>query len=363
MKYALHFVLFISIGLHAQNRKIEFPDIPGYQTLVCDLHMHTAFSDGSVWPDIRVREAIFDGVDAISLTEHLEYQPHQADIPHKDRNRSYEIAKKFAEGKDVIIIHGAEITRSMPPGHANAIFIEDANKLLQKDAMDAFREAQKQGAFVFWNHPNWISQRIDGIATLTPMHQQLIDEGLLHGIEVVNETTFADEALQLAYDQNLTVMGTSDIHGLIDWLFDIPGGGHRPVTLVFAAEKSEQGIKEGLLNRRTVAWHQNSLIGSEDLVNSLVMSSLEIKEWSYVKESTVASLTLVNNSDANYIMQNRSEFTFHENTDVFTIPAQGEFELQVKTLERKESFELVLEVLNTVIAPGKHAQIQLSVGD
>ena len=40
------------------NRKIEFPDLPGYKTLVCDLHMHSVFSDGSVWPDIRVQEAI-----------------------------------------------------------------------------------------------------------------------------------------------------------------------------------------------------------------------------------------------------------------------------------------------------------------
>ena len=30
--------------------KINFPDIPGYQTLKCDLHIHTVFSDGSVWP-------------------------------------------------------------------------------------------------------------------------------------------------------------------------------------------------------------------------------------------------------------------------------------------------------------------------
>ena len=56
------------------NRAIEFPNIPGYLTLKCDFHMHTVFSDGSVWPDIRVEEALKDGLDAIATTEHLELQ-------------------------------------------------------------------------------------------------------------------------------------------------------------------------------------------------------------------------------------------------------------------------------------------------
>jgi len=32
----------------------------------------------------------------------------------------------------------------------------------------------------------------------------------------------------------LTIIGTSDIHGLIDWQYNVPQGGHRPITLVFA---------------------------------------------------------------------------------------------------------------------------------
>ena len=90
------------------HQKIEFPNVPGYQTLVTDLHQHTVFSDGSVWPDIRVKEALFDGIDVISLTEHLEYQPHQEDLPHKDRNRSYELAKEYAKNHELIVIHGAD---------------------------------------------------------------------------------------------------------------------------------------------------------------------------------------------------------------------------------------------------------------
>ena len=130
------------------NRAIEFPDLPGFKTLVCDLHMHTVFSDGSVWPDIRVMEANKDGLDVIATTEHLEYQPYIDDIPHPDRNRSYELAKGFAKNSKLLVINGSEITGDMPPGHANAIFIKDANKLITKDPIDAYLEARKQDAFI-----------------------------------------------------------------------------------------------------------------------------------------------------------------------------------------------------------------------
>ena len=84
------------------NRSIEFPDIPGSKTLVSDLHMHTVFSDGSVWPNIRVKEAQKDGLDVIAMTEHIEYQSWIDDIPHPDRNRSFEYSSSFAKNTDVL---------------------------------------------------------------------------------------------------------------------------------------------------------------------------------------------------------------------------------------------------------------------
>ena len=41
----------------ADERAIQFPDTAEYQTLVVDLHTHTVFSDGHVWPSIRVEES------------------------------------------------------------------------------------------------------------------------------------------------------------------------------------------------------------------------------------------------------------------------------------------------------------------
>ena len=34
--------------------EISIPGFDGYETLKCDFHIHTVFSDGSVWPTVRV---------------------------------------------------------------------------------------------------------------------------------------------------------------------------------------------------------------------------------------------------------------------------------------------------------------------
>ena len=94
----------------------------------CDFHIHTVFSDGLVWPTVRVDEAYREGLDAIALTEHLEYRPHRQDII-ASHNRSYEIAEKTARNNQVILIRGSEITRPMAPGHFNAIFLNDCDAL------------------------------------------------------------------------------------------------------------------------------------------------------------------------------------------------------------------------------------------
>ena len=57
---------------HSHEHDITFPDIPGYKTLKGDFHQHTVFSDGVVWPHIRVDEAIAEGLDVISITDHVE---------------------------------------------------------------------------------------------------------------------------------------------------------------------------------------------------------------------------------------------------------------------------------------------------
>jgi predicted metal-dependent phosphoesterase TrpH len=357
-------LLCTSLNAHDNGRHervINFPNIPGYLTLKCDFHQHTVFSDGNVWPTIRVQEAEKDGLDAMALTEHIEYQPHKSDIPHPDRNRAYQIALTEAKNTKLIVINGSEITRRMPPGHSNAIFLTDANKLLVSDSVEVFREAKKQGAFTFWNHPNWLGQSKTGIATLTDVHKLLLKEKLLDGIEVVNDDTYSDEAIQIALDYNLTMMGSSDIHGLIDWQYNVPEGGHRPITLVFAKERTAESIKEALFAHRTAVWFNNTLIGREEFLVPLVKQSLTIRSAKYQEKKMVLSVTIENSSDAEYLLQSTGDFTFHKHADVVSLKPHEATTIEVKTVEEKKNVQLKFSVLNAVTAPKTHPQIMFDV--
>ena len=59
------------------RNEILLPVTDGFEVLKCDFHMHTVFSDGTVWPVVRVGEAWQEGLDAIAITDHLEYLPHR----------------------------------------------------------------------------------------------------------------------------------------------------------------------------------------------------------------------------------------------------------------------------------------------
>ena len=382
----------------SNSRFITFPDTQQYQTLVADLHTHSVFSDGHVWPNIRVGEALKDGVDALAITEHLEYQPPLADIPNKDRNRAYEEAKSAAKGREIIIINGSEITRDMPPGHINAVFIKDANKLFNIDlpknekdkeslsekikemqwgaetavkehyilanmwpAEKAIEAANQQGAFLFWNHPSWYRQAPDGIARLTPMHKKMIDKGYLHGIEVVNGNGYSAEAFQIAIDNDLAIIGTSDVHNLIDWDYEPHAGGHRPVTLVFARSKNANSIKQALEERKTVIWFKNRLIGLKENLIPLINSSLSIGTATYSDGTTIARFTIKNSSDATFLLNNLSEYSFTNSDNLIEIPAQGTKNLEVKTLEKVSVLNIGFEVLNALVSPNEKAIINLKI--
>jgi hypothetical protein len=258
------------------RRPLLVPDVPGFRTLQVDLHTHTVFSDGHVWPDVRSEEAWREGLDAIAITDHIEYQPHKADLP-TSHERSYQIAAPHGERLDLLVIRGSEVTRDMPPGHLNAVFLGAVTPIDRPDWRDALRAAREQGAFVFWNHPGWTGQQPDGVARWYPEHTEILEAGQLHGIEVVNERNYYPEAHRWALEKNLAPLANSDIHAPLNLDYHVHAGDHRPVTLVFARERSLEGIREALFARRSVAWSGDTLIGREELLRPLAAASITVE--------------------------------------------------------------------------------------
>jgi hypothetical protein len=290
-------LLFLCTLAGAQSRKIiNIPDIQGYQTLKCDFHMHTVFSDGTVWPTVRVQEAWQEGLDAISITDHIEYRPHSIDI-NADHNRSFEIAEPLANELKIILIRGAEITRKMPPGHLNALFINNANLLDRVNFNDALREARDQGAFIVWNHPCWKEQQPDSTVWWKE-HTYLLKNNMLHGIEVFNES-LCPEALGWAIEKKLTIFGNTDEHGSTNFSSE-----HRPMTLVFSKSRTQGGIKEALFSRRTVVYFDNSLVGESTYLNQLFFASLEFENVPLRLKNEESKLIFIKNiSDINYELE------------------------------------------------------------
>ena len=357
------------------DRTIVFPDTENYVTVITDLHTHSVFSDGHVWPSVRVSEALLDGVDVLAITEHLEYQPHRMDIPHPDRNRAYEEAAAAAKGADLIVVRGSEITRNFPAGHVNAVFLTDANELIKVPnapldpgefyaasqewpAQAAIDAAVEQGAFLFWNHPFWTEQ--DRQAGVTAFHEDNAKAGKIHGIEVVNGNGYSEEAFEVALKNGLVVIGTSDVHNLIDWDYKPHAGGHRPVTLVLSKSRTSKDVREALFAKRTIAWFKNLLIGRSSDVVPLIRSSLSLQSEGYRDGTSLARVVIGNRSDATFELVNLSQYTFLEHGSLIVVPAHGEIHFTVKTSEPLENIDLQFSVRNALVAPRSHPEITLS---
>lgn len=284
---------------------IHIPQVKGMEVLKCDFHMHTVFTDGHVWPNVRVQEAWKEGMDAISFTEHVEYIPHKEDV--KPGNlRSYDLAENMAKENNILLIKGTEVTRNTPPGHFNALFIQDDKNLVidnnsQQDDQ-AIQAVVNQNAFIFWNHPGWKATQIEGSYEWIPFVEKMYQEKKLHGIEVVNGFGFHKKALDWALDRNLTVIGNTDIHNLIAHDYDIEREGiHRTMTLVMARDRSVEAIREALEQGRTVAWSSKYLFGKEENVRHLFEACVSLSPAYHQKTNAKGVVTkyyeLKNNSD------------------------------------------------------------------
>ena len=355
----LLFAACIALPLFAQGRgKIEIPDLTGYVTLKCDFHMHSIFSDGVVWPTVRVDEAYREGLDAIALSEHLENRRYLqvieqfTDLSFKttSHNLSYEITKGYAKERGILLIRGSEITRQMPPGHNNAIFITDADALATPEYMDAFRAAKAQNAFVFWNHPGWIPQQPDTTLWFD-VHTQLLQEGLIHGIEVVNGPYYP-EAHRWCLEKKMTMLGNSDAHAPIA---PFASGKHRTMTLVFARSATPEAIYEALKERRTAVYYNDFVIGEEKYLKELFENALEI---SVTKNDNTATITLKNKSDLTFQLKSaghdsRLVYLRNVNLQPFTIAPQSVQTIGVRLNDGVKGGDINFRVENFLVEPEK----------
>ena len=305
--------------------KIVVPDIEGYKTLKGDFHIHTVFSDAQVWPTTRVHEAIWEGLDVIAMTEHIDTR-HQKMVKNGtftskcDRDYSYKLAKKAA-GKDLLVIHGGEITRGMPPGHFNCLFVKDNDDICNAaEATDhdevlamwgGLKEARNQGAFLMWNHPNWCKQAPNE-TKMWPEHKKILKEGYMDAIEIYNMACgYTPEGHEWALKHNLAMLGNSDCHAPFFMEVDYLHGAHRPVTLVFAKEKSIKGIREALDDCRSAVFAEGMVYGREQELRPLLEACLKVKSVKFMEKEVVITFENISSIPVTLTKGKGSEDTWY----------------------------------------------------
>ncbi len=381
---ALLFVLFLSastsaVAQSAVRRFIDIPNIPGYCTLKCDFHIHTVFSDGVVWPTVRVQEAVQEGLDAIVISDHDDYAPHRPELAIAF-HRSPEIARAAAEAAGIILIPGLEISRHEPYGHHNAIFLTDIsafafwdnNAKAPLDTLASYRMAASQKAFLFWNHP-WAMPPLwkpDKVSVWTAAQDTIYGNGWLGGIEVVNGKRYDPVAHRFSIEKKLTILGNTDLHNLSAYEYDTFNGGHRPMTLVFAKERSLEGIREALVARRTAVWSGDTLIGEarylQPIFEQSVTASAARIELSPGNRTTVL---LSNATDIPVTLERNPGGTewdgMMEIPRQLTIPAHRSATVQIRARTGKpatiQTGRPAYRVTNFLVAPEKELDVTLPV--
>ena len=312
----------------ATRKEVVLPGVNGYNVYKADLHTHTIFSDGQVLPALRVREAWLDGLDIMAVTEHVEYRPHEdtfvdylEDYVSKkydkaannrlvdggqvgkegimvDLNYCVQQSQSAAKQYGLLIIPGCEITRNgTTVGHFNALFTSDNNTIYNPDPVQAVRNAKAQNAIVMHNHPGWTRKNID----FTETEKVLYGEGLIDGVEVMNGSEFYPGIVDRVNERGLFIAANSDIHATtaIDYKLN---GTERPMTLIFAKDKSLESIKEALVADRTLALGFNTVCGAEQLLKDFFVAGVKTQVVS-VDSKDRSTVMLTNCTSVPYLIK------------------------------------------------------------
>lgn len=306
-----------TIRKEPHRREIIIPQVNGYNVYKADLHTHTVYSDGSVTPDYRVREAWLDGLDVMACTEHIEYRRFEGQflqflkghVPEGtkasgnkdakvDFNLANQLSVKAAESYGITIIPGAEITRTPETiGHYNALFVKDVNTIWDEDPEQAIRNAREQGAVVMHNHPGWRRKSLQ----MQEFEKKVYDADLIDGVEIMNGSGFYPPVVTRASEYGLFMSANTDIHNTT--AADYQGIGQmRNMTFILAKDQTLESLKEAILARRTLAYSFGTIAGEEQLVKDFFMACVEFK---LVKKNSNGTQTmrLVNNSSIDYVLR------------------------------------------------------------
>ncbi|MDH7601448.1 MAG: CehA/McbA family metallohydrolase [Armatimonadota bacterium] len=275
-KYYSRFVCILAVlaivagtAAFGQSQRFDFPKVGNYYVLRGDFHMHTINSDGSFTTRDRVEESKELGYDVIAITDH-------------GRTRAYRVAKYLGDQLGLIVIRGHE-TGMNKGEHYVVLGVDstytpiDSHRWARNRGeetifyQDAMKDVAKHGGIIIWAHPHtglnectiWGAEQ--GIIVGVELKNDVVGEGW--NTEKSHGTSWYPSAVDWALKYNWAMLACTDAHGKRKQ--------NPAVTLVFAKERSEQGVLEAIRARRTIAWFDGMLWGRKELLSELMSAMVK----------------------------------------------------------------------------------------
>lgn len=254
-----------------QPQRFDFPSVGPYVVLRADFHMHTIHSDGKLTSRERVEESKRRGYDVIAITDHGKVE-------------AYRPAKMVGDQIGVLVIRGHE-TGMAGKEHYVVIGVDDT--YVPKDShrwsenrgdktvfyQDEMKNVAAHGGIIIWAHPHvglreptiWGARQ--GIIKGLELKNDVVGDGW--NTEKSHGTSWYPFAFDWAMQYDLAVLACTDAHGS---RLDNPA-----TTLVFATERTRQGVIDAIAARRTVAMFDGMLWGRKEMLSALMDSMVKGK--------------------------------------------------------------------------------------
>lgn len=187
------------------------------------------------------------------------------------------------------------------------------------------------------------------------VHTTMYENKWLNGMEVANGESYYPAAHAWCLEKKLTMVGNSDIHSP-DLRQKSTAGDHRTMTLVLAKQPTLAGMKEALLEGRTLVWYKDQLIGREEWLRPFCERCIRVAQ-PHLRTKSGLVVEVRNRSEADIRLVREGK----TGPQQLTLPAQTTTLLSLHGVESDQPVELDYTVTNFLVAPGKGLRIKLTI--
>jgi hypothetical protein len=191
------------------------------------------------------------------------------------------------------------------------------------------------------NHPGWRKTSLEYSET----EKTVYDEGLIDGVEVMNFHEFYPGIVDRARERGLFIAANTDVHGATAHDHG-RSGFDRPMTLIFAKEKTLESVREALEAKRTLAYGFGAVCGEEQLLKDFFSASVKVTVNRIGTQNVY--LTVTNMSSITYVLKRG------DSNQVKLAPFHS---MQFSMPKTRETFDLT--VLNMYSAKDAHPTVTL----